>query len=194
MEKKPARKSDQAKEHTATYDDYAKLPEDGPRYELVDGELQMLPSASSRHQSVGVQLSHLLILSCESDYAIFYELDVILSNIEVRRPDLTIVRRDRLSIVSERGIEGPPDVVVEILSPWSSKRDKLDKTKSYARFGVPEYWIIDPANSNLEQYTLDGQVYQLTNVFVGDEPIQSNQLPCVTFSMETLMKRVIPAM
>jgi Uma2 family endonuclease len=67
-----------------------------------------------------------------------------------------MIHRNRLHILTKRGVEGSPDLVVEILSPSSVKRDKVSKVEAYARFGVPEYWIVDMGNEALEQYILAG--------------------------------------
>jgi Uma2 family endonuclease len=88
------------------------------------------------------------------DYAALPE-DGILKSTEVRQPDIVMIHRNRLNIITKRGIEGASDLVVEILSPSSIKRDKVSKLKSYAQYKIPEYWIVDPSNGILEQYILE---------------------------------------
>jgi Uma2 family endonuclease len=85
---------------------------------------------------------------------------------------------------------GPPDLIVEILSPSTLRRDKVDKLKTYARFNVPEYWIVEPILGILEQYVLQEQRYELENVYQGDETVQSNQLRCVRFSMGEIINNI----
>lgn len=180
------------RDHPITYEEYAALPDDGNRYELADGVLEaMSPSATALHQFVSIELQRTMLDSCDSQYVILdAPLDVILSEREVRQPDLVMIHRSRLQIITRRGVEGPPDLVVEILSDWSIKRDKVKKTKVYAKFGIPEYWIVDPANETLEQYTLNGDAYELANVYSGDEPVASSHLPCIAFCMKDIMSRI----
>jgi Uma2 family endonuclease len=188
----PDNRKDKIREQPLTYDDYAALPDDGMRYELVDGVLEaMTPAPSSMHQLVSFQLQRTIAQSCESDYIILYApLDVILSPTEVRQPDLVMVHRSRIDIITKRGIEGPPDLVVEILSPYTIKRDRLGKRKTYARYRIPEYWIVDPASASLEQYVLQDRAYDLFDVYTGDEPVRSDHIPCVSFTMNDVMSRI----
>jgi Uma2 family endonuclease len=177
-------------EQLVTYDVYAAMPDDGNRYEIFDGTLEMMsPGPSVIHQSVSRDLLYLLKQSCNSDYVIFIApLDVILSRTNVVQPDLILVHRSRMEIVTNRAIEGAPDLVVEVLSPGSRKRDKVMKLNIYAKHEVPEYWIIDTNSRTLEQYVLDGDHYALSNLFEGDDQITSGRLPCVEFAISDLFK------
>lgn len=194
-EKKPNR----VHEHPMTYEDYANLPDDGQRYELVDGQLELMsPSPILAHQMIVGRLTLLLSQGCMDEYAVVpAPIDVVLSENEVRQPDLVMIHLSRISVYKARGcIVEPPDLVVEILSPTSFKRDKIDKRHAYAKFGVPEYWVINPIDESLEQLELEpsGQ-YALTNVYTGDEPVKSDNVRCVDFSMDNLMSllRNLPA-
>lgn len=172
------------KEQSATYEDYAKL-DDGKRYELADGVLELMtPAPTPKHQLISNQLQTIITNSCQLDYIIFASpIDLILSNKEVRQPDLVMVHRSKIDIITSRGIEGVPDLVAEILSPRSIKRDKQSKLKVYAAYGIPEYWIVDPPHEALEQYILTDGKYELFHVFDREEPVQSDRLPCVSFTM-----------
>src|SRR5699024_9547121 len=90
---------------------------------------------------------------------------MILSATKVRQPDIVLVNRKRIDILTNRGIEGAPDLVIEILSPSSLKRDKIDKLKTYAQDKIPEYWIVEPNSYVLEQYSLSKDRYDIINVF-----------------------------
>lgn len=190
--KSPNKKPDIVREQPMTYGDYAELPDDGNRYELVEGVLEMMsPSATIKHQMISFQIQKKLSQSCEDEYYILNApLDVILSPTEVRQPDLVMIHRDRIHIMKNHGIEGAPDLVVEILSPSSIRRDKVSKLKSYAFYAIPEYWIVDPGNSTLEQYVLHEQSYELIEVYDENEIIQSNHIPCVSFSMNEIMNKI----
>ena len=146
-----------------TYQDYAALPDDGRRYELYEGELVMTPSPRPRHQVV---IGNLYMLMAEHirprGFGEVYlsPIDVILSRITVVQPDLVYVERDRLGIVTERAIEGAPTLVVEVLSPSTGARDRGIKQALYARYGVPYYWIVDPATRRVEAMRLSGGAYE----------------------------------
>lgn len=178
-------KKDKVKEGQVTYEMYREMPEDSGRFELLDGVLELMsPGPSATHQSIGRELEFKLMQSCRSDYVIFYApLDVILSQTNVLQPDLMMIHRSRLHIVTDRGVEGAPDLVVEIMSPGSRKRDKVLKMRMYARHGVPEYWIVDAVSRTLEQYRIHdgGEHYILHALFEGDDVVTSDKLPCVSF-------------
>ncbi|MCD9025610.1 Uma2 family endonuclease [Cohnella silvisoli] len=180
------------RESNVTYEMYADMPEDGKRYEVADGQLELMsPVPTPFHQLISNELQLILNSSCRNDYIIFSApLDVIFSDREVRQPDLLMIHRSRLSIVGKRGINGAPDLVVEIMSDHSRRRDKLHKTKAYAKYGVPEYWIIDMTSSTLEQYSLHGAVYELIELYAEEEAIRSDKFPCVSFSMRQLMQEI----
>lgn len=179
------------KEISLTYEDYAAI-DDGNRYELTEGQLELMsPAPSITHQIISFELQKKITISCELDYLILYApVDVILSSTEVRQPDIVLVKRNRLDIVSNRGIEGAPDLVIEILSPSTLKRDKIDKLEVYARFHIPEYWIVDPNSGVLEQFVLREERYELHDIFQQDELITSPNIPCVSFTMDMIMEKI----
>ena len=187
--------ADRIKEQPVTYDMYMKMPDDGARYEIVDGNLEMMtPAPSTTHQAVSGELEFILKQSCKSDYVIFdAPVDVILSETNVLQPDILMIHRSRLEIVTERGIEGPPDLVVEIISPGSRSRDKVIKMKTYAKYDVPEYWIVDASSRTLEQFRLmDAEkLYVLHNLFEGDDMVTSDKLPCVSFTVSAIFSEIL---
>jgi Uma2 family endonuclease len=191
------------KEAGLTYEDYAKLPDDGNRYEISDGVLELLaPSPSSRHQSFSGELEFLLKQSCKQDYIILSApIDLILSDKQIRQPDILMIHRSKRDIIEERGIVGAPDLIVEIISPSSVRRDKITKKKIYSRYGIREYWILDPVHCYLEQYLLEAETdsertvsesnsenhsYFLNNVFVDEDIVTSPHIPCISFKMKDL--------
>lgn len=187
------RKQAYIRETPMTYDEYASLPEDGNRYELVDGMLQcMSPAPIIPHQVIGMKFATLLSSCCEQDYLIlFAPVDVIFSPADVFQPDLLMIHLSRLSIVSLRAVEGAPDLVVEILSPSSVKHDQITKRRKYAQYQVPEYWIIDPTRKTLEMLLLHGAEYELAHVYKEDVQIHSERISCVSFTMNEVMQRLI---
>lgn len=188
-----SKKKDSAiRESPVTYDRYASMPDDGNRYEIDDGVLELMsPGPNTVHQLLLKALEHTLTRDCQQDYIVlFAPLDVILSQTEVRQPDLILIHKSRASIIRRRGIEGAPDLVVEISSEHSLRRDKVRKTKAYARYGVPEYWILDMASMSLEQYVLHDSVYELAELYREDDVVRSERLSCVSFSMNSLLRDI----
>jgi len=180
------------REGPVTYDDYAAMPDDGNRYEIIDGVLEMMsPGPMAIHQMAGSEILLCLTTSCRSDYVIFNApFDVILSKTNVVQPDILMIHRSRIEIVKPHGIEGAPDLVVEILSPCTRKRDKVIKAGVYAKHQVPEYWLVDPEARTLEQYWLDGEHYGLVQTYEQDDRVSSDKLPCVSFVLGGIFNEV----
>jgi len=139
-----------------TYDDFAALPgKPGERVEVLDGDLVVTPSPTPRHQLVIGRLHSLLAPYVERHglgWVLAGPVDVLFSQGDYAAPDLVFVRRDRKHIVGERGLEGSPDLLVEVLSPSTASRDRGRKRERYGRFGVPEYWVVDPEHQRIEVY------------------------------------------
>ena len=178
-------------EYPVTYEVYDGLPDDGNRYEVADGTLELMGSPTPTHQSVLTEILFVLNSGCRSEYLIYVApIDVILSDTEVRQPDLVIIHRSRTSIIGKTAITGAPDLVVEIISPWSRKRDKVQKLRTYAKYSIPEYWIIDSSNWTLEQYVLADTSYELVEVYAEDEPVQSGRIRCASFTMNDISSKI----
>ncbi len=129
-----------------TYQDYAKTPE-GEIWELIDGEKFMPPSPGAAHQKIDMRLgSRLYSFVDDRDLGEVYSapFDVVLSDVDVVQPDLLFVSRERLHIVTAANVRGAPDLVVEIRSPSTANRDWTVKRDLYAKYGVKEYWVVDP--------------------------------------------------
>lgn len=188
----PKKKNHLIRESPMTYDEYAQMSDDGNRYEIADGVLELMsPAPSLKHQAISGQLQFTLMSSCQSEYIILSApFDLILSDTEVRQPDLAMVHRSRLSILKNKGIVGAPDLVVEILSPSSIKRDKLQKLKAYAKYGIPEYWIVDGSNQTMEQCELVQSNFELTQIYQSEEPVRSSRIRCVNFTMNEIFSRI----
>lgn len=132
--------------YTWTYAEYARFPDDGNRYEVIDGEVLVTPAPSPRHQHV---MSNLLIALRQ--YVERHGLGVVLPDVDLLfvtgqflRPDLVFVPEAARDGITDRGVEKPPGLVVEVLSPTSSSIDRVKKPRRYGDFGVPEYWVADP--------------------------------------------------
>lgn len=150
-----------------TYEDYALLPDDGKRYEVIRGELYMSAAPRPLHQRVITRQSYFLEGFLEnSDIGIAFvaPIDVILPDKigDPVQPDIVVIRRESLHIIDELNIQGAPDLVVEVLSPSNPAHDRKLKYDLYAEAGVREYWIIDPHNRSVEIHVLkEGNYEQL---------------------------------
>ncbi len=147
-----------------TYEHYQYLPDDGRRYEIAEGELYVTPVPGSFHQTVSRRLQFALMRDLEETgiaYVFDAPCDVILADTTVLQPDLAIIAVSRKSIITPRGIEAPPDCVVEILSKSTEGRDRHLKRAVYAKFGVREYWLVDPDLGSVEALELAGDAYRL---------------------------------
>ncbi len=124
----------------------------------------------------------LLVRSCKNEFVtIPAPIDVILSDKEVRQPDLIMIHKDKLHLITNKGVEGSPDLVIEILSPTSIKCDRKDKMETYAAYAIREYWLIDPKQKALEQYVHEESQYDLREVYLEDHPIESNYINVCRF-------------
>jgi Uma2 family endonuclease len=166
-----------------TYDDYLAFPEGGPlRYEVIDGELYMTPAPNIRHQRVisNLHFHFRTFLHSQPIGEVFLSpCDVIFSHtpLEYVEPDLVFVSKERSSIVTERNIQGSPDIVVEILSEGTEKRDRREKFSLYERSGVPEYWIVDPEKEAIEIFQMRDGRYQASLEFGKKDVLSSSLLP-----------------
>ena len=129
-----------------TYDDYALIPDDGRRHEIIAGEHFAHPAPNTRHQRLSKRISRALypFESAGLGEVFFSRLDVVLSVFDVVQPDVFFVTAARSHIIVEQNVQGAPDLVVEILSPSNRQYDEQVKLKTYERLGVAEYWIVDP--------------------------------------------------
>ena len=131
-----------------TYDDFVLFPDDGKRHEIIDGEHYVTPSPNLRHQGISGNL-HWLIRAYLEAHPIgrifFAPLDVVFSHFDVVEPDLLYVSRDRSAeVLTKLNLQGAPDMVIEIASPGTRRRDATIKRRLYERSGVVEYWVVDP--------------------------------------------------
>lgn len=166
-----------------TYEDLFNLPDDRKRYEIIEGELYEMPSPNWTHQTVLMRTVELFLPAVRAISAemLFAPIDVFMPGANPVQPDLLVLTDERLPLASERGVEGAPDLVVEVLSPSNPRHDLVVKRLLYARAGVREYWIVDPDERTVEVLSLDGNEYS-THVFAGgDELVTSTVLPGLSF-------------
>ena len=164
-------------------------PDDGKRYEVIDGQLYMTPPPVPEHEDATMGLcTHLLPYLRRRRLGKLYTapIGVELDDENGIQPDLVYVARERLHIVGRRGIEGPPDLVVEILSPSTRSRDRGVKLRRYAAAGVSHYWIIDPRSRALEAYRLVAYGYELTGKYGPGEIFRPELFPGLEIPIDDL--------
>jgi Uma2 family endonuclease len=166
------------------YEDYQTLPESmSTRYELLDGALIMVPAPNPSHQRVSRNLGFILMVFVQERKLgeIFYSpVDVVLGqgdDREIVQPDLLFIAKAQSHIVTTEEIQGAPALVVEILSPGTEVRDRGYKKVLYGRYGVQEYWIVDPRTQLAEVYVPDVEGFQLSRQYMRDQTLTSPLLP-----------------
>ncbi len=173
-----------------TVRDYKALPEsETKRYELLGGELVVVPSPTWRHQDISRRLQFQLQAFVEEHklgYVVYAPLDVVLSEEDVVQPDILYISHERASIIREDGVYGAPNLIIEILSPTTAERDRTFKKTLYARHGVPEYWIVDPALNTVEVFTLGEEGYERVALYNREDALHSPLLQGLEISLEKI--------
>ncbi len=173
-------------------DTFFNLPDDGHRYELIDGEVEMAPAPSADYHQFTVGMLHLALAPFVIEHRLGLVLlaptDVILSAYDVVEPDLLFVRAERELIVGGR-IHGAPDLVVEVLSPTTAEFDLGLKMRRYAKFGVPWYWSVDPENRTLRELELVEGAYVERSYLEGNALFQPLLFPGLTIDLGQVWPR-----
>ena len=171
-----------------TYEDYKSLPESMERrYELLAGDLFMVPAPTTRHQRVSQNIEFILIgyLRRTQRGQLFHSpVDVVLGKGAVRevvQPDILFIAAERVEIITRSEVIGCPDLVVEVLSPGTEERDCHYKKTLYARYGAREYWIVDPDRASLERYMLGADGFGVPVRLTLDDTFTSPLFPDLIF-------------
>ncbi|MBV8517386.1 MAG: Uma2 family endonuclease [Acidobacteria bacterium] len=130
-----------------TYEDYCDLPDDGKRYEIIDGELYVNPAPNLKHQRVIVNLVLALgffVRDHKLGDVYVAPTDVVLSKTDVVQPDVLFITNENADRLTRANVQGAPDLAIEVLSESNRRHDEVIKRKRYEGFGVAEYWIVDP--------------------------------------------------
>ena len=159
-----------------TYEDYCAAPADN-RYELLDGDLMMVPAPNIKHQRVQLHLATRLDLFIEEralGTLLTAPCDVMLSETDVVQPDLLFVSRKREHLLRDgQKVQGAPDLVIEILSPSTADRDRGKKLALYGRHGVTEYWLVDPVAETISIHRQHAGELVPTETFGRDQTLRS---------------------
>jgi Uma2 family endonuclease len=172
-----------------TYDDYCELPNDRNRYEILDGELSVAPAPATKHQITLGNLYRIVsihVLANHTGRLLLAPTDVILAATTVVQPDLVFVSNDRSQVVTPRGVEGAPSLVVEILSPTTHRTDRVTKAQLYAKHQIPHYWLVDPDQHSVEAYELVIDRYDLVASTHGAEVFTPSLFPGLSIQLADL--------
>jgi Uma2 family endonuclease len=172
-----------------TYEEFSRMPDDGKRYELIEGELVEMSAPFRRHQEL---LGRLYVVFREAlgghGKVYFAPLDIILSPITALQPDLTVVLPGNEGVLQD-WIRGAPDLVVEILSRSTAAHDRIRKLPLYARYGVRECWLLDDPKQLLEAYRLapDASEYHLAATFRPGDRATTPLIPDLILDLTALL-------
>ena len=170
-----------------SYEDYKSLPEsETRRYELIEGELVMVPSPNEYHQRISGRLEFILRAFVEDkNLGRVYDapFDVVFSEEDVVQPDILFVSKERFSIITEEEIRGAPDLVVEIFSPATAERDRTYKKTLYARHGVKEYWIVDPEEKTIKVMALGKAGFESSGSYGKRDTLRTSTFPGLAINL-----------
>lgn len=167
-----------------TVEHYKLLPENGPRYQLIEGDLFMAPAPNRYHQDISRNLEYILLEYLEEHpLGKLYDapFDVYLDDHNVFQPDIIVVMNERRAILTDAGAEGAPDFVVEILSPKTARFDRDSKRRVYAARGVRELWIIAPEPRTIELYLLGQDAANPAATYSEADTFESTLFPDLRF-------------
>ncbi len=176
---------------TWTVEYWDRLPDDGRRYEIIDGVLYMTSAPSAAHQFCSFTLARLLgnhLAEQTPALGLLFPapFGVILPT-GAFIPDLVYLHIGNLGILTSKRIVGVPDLVIEIASPGTASYDRREKQDAYARSGIPEYWWVDPANRTVEVLVLEAMgSYRPHALVTGKQPIPSLQIPGLQFATDDI--------
>ncbi len=174
------------------YDDYLNIPEDGKRYEIIDGELYLLPTPNLDHQSIlGNLFGAIASFREEQKYGKIFlsPLDVVFSNINIIQPDLIFVSKENFGILTPENIRGTPDLVIEILSPKTEIRDRTIKFNAYSKFGVLEYWMVHEEKETVEVWRHNSNQLVFHALLEKTETLATPLLPGLEISLEKIFRQ-----
>ena len=184
----PSKKTSKAPEPKWTFDDYMLLGDD-KQYEIHEGGLIMAPAPSVEHQGITFKLARLLhdhVARIRLGEIIISPCDVILSDTDIFQPDILFIKKGNYDTIKEGKIFGPPDLVIEVLSPSTADIDMNRKRMLYGKYGVPEYWIVSPEMKTVMLFTNEDGKMKLLKEFCDDEKIESNILGEMDFPISEI--------
>ncbi len=178
-------------ETVLTIADLELMPEDGKIYEMIEGEIIVSRAPDLLHQEVSGNLFQSIknYLDQNAVGKVWLTPGGIFDEFNSVIPDLAFVSSERLNdLILEGRIKGAPELMIEIISPGAvnRRRDRIVKKQTYGRFGVKEYWVIDPENRMVEIYALDGREMKLAATLTGEDEITSSLMAGYRFKVESV--------
>jgi Uma2 family endonuclease len=174
-----------------TYEDYLQLPDNGKRYEIIDGELYMSPAPNLGHQRRVRRFLYVVedFLEKNPIGEVFpAPTDIILSDIDVLQPDIVFIAKDKFDRLTRENIQGAPDLVIEVLSPYTEKRDRTVKLKTYTKFGVLEYWMVSEENETVEIWRRKGKKLIFHTLLDKTQILTTPLLPGLEISLKKIFR------
>jgi Uma2 family endonuclease len=169
-----------------TYEAYAALPEDGNRYEIVQGVLMMTPAPEPAHQGIAEEINSFLrsqILYTKRGLVLTAPIDVVLSKYTTMQPDILVLLKEHLDRLQQKRIVGAPDLVVEVISSSSATYDRFVKYSVCEKAGVSEYWLVNAQQQTIEVFALESDSYYSLGVFQGEQHLLSRIVPDTTIAV-----------
>jgi len=170
-----------------TYDDYAALPDDGQRYEIVNGVLVIAPAPTPEHQDIVGMIFHYLLIHVKFSgigRVFMAPIDVALSPKNTFQPDVVVILNAHLDRVGEQKIIGAPDLAIEVASPDTALYDRVTKYEKYADAGVQEYWIVNIKAKTIQVLVLEDGEYRSLGIFRGEQTVPSRIVPALPVAVE----------
>ena len=175
-----------------TYEDYLNFPDDGKRYEIIDGELFVSPAPKTPHQKItGNFFGTIWYFLQQNPLGEIYSAptDVILSEINVLQPDVLFFSKRKRDILTRDNIQGAPDLVIEVFSPSSEKRDRTVKLKAYSKFGVLEYWMASEKKKTVEVWRRKGDKLVYHAIFEKTQTLTTPLLPGLEIALGKIFQK-----
>jgi Uma2 family endonuclease len=171
-----------------TEEDLETTPDDGKRYEIIEGDWVVSPAPTFTHQSIVFAFANLLFRAQQAGYGrgVTSPVDVVFGPHDVTQPDLIFIRRERLGIIIGDKVRGAPDLIIEVLSPSTRANDLGRKLRLYARAGVPFYWVVDPKRRVVRPFTLTGDGYVEGPALRPGQELSCPLFPGITIDVATL--------
>ena len=170
------------------YEDYATIPDDGRRHEIIDGEHYVNPAPNLSHQTILARIAVALFQHVETHrlgHVWFAPVDVCLTDHDIVQPDAIFISNAGATIIGDKNIQGAPDLVIEVLSESNRRYDVRIKYELYERAGVREYWIVDPDELAVRVFRREGGTFQ--RIEIGDA-ITTPLLPGLTLPLSAIFE------
>jgi len=171
-----------------TYEHLRQLPDDGKRYEIVDGELLVSPSPNHSHQRTVLKFAIFLQRAEDAGYGEvnIAPFDVFFDEHNVTEPDVLFVRKERIGIIGPNFVNGAPDIIVEVLSPGTRHRDEGVKLRLYGGAGARYYWMPDPAERVIYRYELTPEGFREQPALKEGDVLECPLFPGITTDVAKL--------